>query len=223
MRVYVVLLTGGAVVLEAGAEQTVRGLKRGIAAATKLHSSLQRVCCGGRALDDGMTLRECAGAANVLTLDMSPRSLPVAVRTLAGEFDVEARTVPELRERIQQRTGINAARQRLFVGDEELSDNRVALASLQSEGALEVDVKEVSVDGMFVLVKTQRNKTLELSCNTDDTILTLKRRMERAHGLAVKEQRLIIFGTQLQGSVTLREYGITEGTRLWLVYRLRGS
>eukprot|EP01065_Artemidia_motanka_P034657 TRINITY_DN4230_c0_g1_i2.p2 TRINITY_DN4230_c0_g1~~TRINITY_DN4230_c0_g1_i2.p2 ORF type:complete len:196 (+),score=41.57 TRINITY_DN4230_c0_g1_i2:117-704(+) len=149
MRLYVIALQGRVFALEADGERTVWDLKGAVAKHSNVAPPMQCISCGGKALDNGMTLRECAGAANVLTLDMSPRSLPVAVRTLAGEFDVEARTVPELRERIQQRTGINAARQRLFVDDEEHTQNGATLVQLPV-GV--VDVRKVSVEGMFLLV-----------------------------------------------------------------------
>eukprot|EP01065_Artemidia_motanka_P034656 TRINITY_DN4230_c0_g1_i1.p1 TRINITY_DN4230_c0_g1~~TRINITY_DN4230_c0_g1_i1.p1 ORF type:complete len:215 (+),score=49.33 TRINITY_DN4230_c0_g1_i1:117-761(+) len=208
MRLYVIALQGRVFALEADGERTVWDLKGAVAKHSNVAPPMQCISCGGKALDNGMTLRECAGAANVLTLDMSPRSLPVAVRTLAGEFDVEARTVPELRERIQQRTGINAARQRLFVDDEEHTQNGATLVQLPV-GV--VDVRKVSVEGMFLLVhRWGRNDTHEVSCDADDTILAVKGNLERLGFPPGGE--LLVDSVPLEDGLTLRECGITEGT-----------
>eukprot|EP01065_Artemidia_motanka_P034658 TRINITY_DN4230_c0_g1_i5.p1 TRINITY_DN4230_c0_g1~~TRINITY_DN4230_c0_g1_i5.p1 ORF type:complete len:222 (+),score=58.49 TRINITY_DN4230_c0_g1_i5:135-800(+) len=221
MRVYVVSLLGDALALEVEAEHSVGTLKKAVAEAVKINPTMQRVCLRGTPLPDRMTLRKCAGAANVLVLDVAPKSVHVVVRTPAGAFDVDARTMRELRECIQQRTGINAARQRLFVGHEELTETSASLTSLRP-GAT-VEVKEVSVRGMFVLIETLAHKVIEISCSEDDTVLAIKGKTERTEGVPVDQQRLIVNRRQLEDSATLREYGITEGTRLWLVYRLRGS
>lgn len=60
------------------------------------------------------------------------------------------------------------------------------------------------------------------SCSTDSTVHTVKEEIEEWYGIQADQQRLMYDGRQLEDGRTLAEYGITSGTTLALVLRLRG-
>ena len=76
---------------------------------------------------------------------------------------------------------------------------------------------------MQIFIQRLNGHKLFLDVEPGDTVEHLKKLIEDKEGILVDEQRLVFAGKQLEDGRTLADCGITEGSMLQIVLRLRGG
>ena len=76
---------------------------------------------------------------------------------------------------------------------------------------------------MYIFVKTLTGKTITLIVEEDDSIETVKVKIELKLGIPADQQRLIFMAVELKNGFTLANYDIQPEVTLFLILRLRGG
>ena len=76
---------------------------------------------------------------------------------------------------------------------------------------------------MQILVYTLTGKTIPLEVDPNETVESLKQKVQEKEGVPPDQQRLVYGGKQLENGKTLADYKIQSESTIHLVLRLKGG
>ena len=231
MKVFVKTHTQKIVVLDMEDSTTIRMIKTKMQEEEGIPLDQQRLTFDGRQLEDDQTLSYYEiPRESILHLALGIRetvlkfvrqffslnTIQIFVKTQTGNItvlDVKASdTIKDVKNQIHD---IPLDRQVLTFAGKELEDGRtLSYYKLQSESTISVWSSPPS--RMKIFVRTETEMTIPLEVRPSYKIRNLKADIQCKVGFPADQQRLTLFGKQLNDNHTVSDYHIWEGTGLKL-------
>ncbi len=78
-------------------------------------------------------------------------------------------------------------------------------------------------EAIEVVIKTLIGDSYTIEIDHEATVAALKQKVQEQSGIPTGQQRFIFAASQLEDGIALAEYGIIDGSEIYLVLRLRGD
>ncbi|CAG8576330.1 9516_t:CDS:2 [Acaulospora colombiana] len=130
--------------------------------------------------------------------------------------------VPDLKQKIEERLRIPVGHQILYRGDIELEDHRT-IAKCGIKSGDNICLIHRYSGTMQIDVKTFEGKSIGIFTVPDEKILKIKEKLDEYINTKVERIKLIYKGKELINELTVKEYGITKNSKIYLVARLPGG
>ncbi|GKZ01305.1 hypothetical protein MPSEU_001081500 [Mayamaea pseudoterrestris] len=192
-------------------------IKRQLEQASGMPAKNQKLYMEGNELDDNNKTADEYGIGAGSVIDLEPKVMKINVETPDGKsYSVEVApsdTTDELREKIAQRVGIPAEKQKLtFNGTGIPADSDKAVRDLGIQNGSNL---EVSLNKIPVTVNTLDGKSFQVMVDPTDKMRNIKKQLEGETGIQSNNQRLFMDGDELDNDdKTAAEYGVQEGSVL---------
>ena len=206
--IYVSQRSGNAVKLQCHKHDTIWKIKIKLGEILRIPPSEQCLMYAGDILDDSKSVKHYKFANNT---QLSVRHTSVSVRMPKGEaLTINCslqHTVQILKARIQESTGHPMHQQILRFDGKLLENNKLYSYSITEGCVIELILK------IKLFVKTTADEIVILEANSNDTIASIKKKIQKdKEGTSSDKFKIIFDGRQLVDEGTLSEYNIQNGS-----------
>ena len=187
-------------------DDSIKDVKKQVKKKLGIPTSDQRPTFNGKPLPDNSTLND-NGIHHGDVIDLTPMQIKVRApdgRTCTLEVDPED-TIPEIKDRVEEKLGIPPKDQRPTFDGKPLPDN----STLDDNNIRHGDV--IDLQPMKIRVKAPDGRTCELNVHPDDTIPDIKKQVEKKLGIPTKNQRPTFKNKPLPDNSTLDDNSIRHG------------
>ncbi|KAG8888993.1 hypothetical protein FRB98_006257 [Tulasnella sp. 332] len=253
VQIYAMTLASTRIPLAVRLSDTVASVKRQVNEKELIAAHNQRLIFSGKELDDrqslsqsgvqaedvlNLALRTSAGPELLVIIKLGSKETPLLV--------IRSDSVASLKAKIEKVEGIPANEQRISLSDgRQLEDERsLSEYSIKRDAILNVESVQMPSHAVTVplavpklsrryhqprqgefqiFVKNLAGKTVTVWVSREDTVESLKAKVEGKEDIPPSEQRLLHAGKQLEDERLLFEYNIQKESTIHLVLRLRGG
>lgn len=221
MRITVKKLTGESFCVDVGEQDTVECLKERIAREVELSLSQVNLVYNGKPLEDGNISDfgiTNGFAVHLIIKQKETIKISVQIEGVNIDLNVEStETIQNVKQLISDKRKIAVDCQQLFYRGQEIKSGRLNHHCIATG-----DTLTMSFCSMQIFVRKFDGKTITLNVTANETVSSVKQKIQQKTSVPAAQQRLVFGGRQLDAG-RLLDYQIRNNSTLELQGRLRGG
>ncbi|KAA6377357.1 MAG: putative Polyubiquitin, partial [Streblomastix strix] len=203
---------------------TISAIKQKIEEKENFPSDHQRLIYQGKQLEDSKTIQECAlpeKAILKLTIRL-PNGILISIKKPSGkiiQLDIEKSSkIEQLKQKIEDLEDVPTEKQWLIYNSHELEDQHtIEEYNIPEESVIHLSVKR-HMDSMLVFFESVSGKTVGLEVQNEDTMDSIRSRIEKQEGIRINQQIQHQFeGQKIDSKKKISDYKISQGSQLHLI------